>query len=256
MDNQMGLLWERLSRLVYTMNQTAGDGTYYLIQIDTGILPINRKHQMLLTHYQLSCGEVVDIYPRAAAVNIINEKYKDTRFGLGYLVQFFSFGLNASYNRDHLRITQALGQSSYITGYGVGRKDFGWIYGITLGEDSISPGTRDTFVLVHTKCSDPTLTLVSADWSKKFPNTNFRDDADGINISSRAAKHNGHSDPPPTDASTRSRGSKNNQTASLKPWHLENNVDKSQSQDRQWNPVESISYPGGNGAAGCPGRRD
>jgi hypothetical protein len=43
-------------------------------------------------------------------------------------------------NRDHLRITQMLGQSSYITGYGVGTKDFGWAYGLTLGEDTISPG--------------------------------------------------------------------------------------------------------------------
>lgn len=100
LDNQMTILWERLSRLVCTMNQTAPQRShYYLIQVETGIVPINRKHKILATHYRLSCGTVIDIYPRLSAVNILNEKYKETRFGLGALLQFFSLGLNASYNR-------------------------------------------------------------------------------------------------------------------------------------------------------------
>jgi hypothetical protein len=174
MDNQMTLLWERLGRLVYTLNETAASGNYYLLQVDTGIVPIKRKHQMLVTHYQLSCGDVVDIYPRLAAVNIIDEKYKETRLGLAGLISFFSLGLNASYNRDHLKITQMLGQSSYITGYGVGTRDFGWAYGLTLGEDTISPGTRGTFVLVRADCDDPKLNLVNAEWVKQIPATNFQ----------------------------------------------------------------------------------
>lgn len=92
MDNQMTLLWERLSRLVYTMNQTAADKSrYYLIQVDTGIVPVKRKNELLFMHYHLSCGTTVDVYPRAAAVNIINEKYKDTRVGFAALLQFFSY---------------------------------------------------------------------------------------------------------------------------------------------------------------------
>jgi hypothetical protein len=180
LDNQMTVLWERLSRLVYTMNQTASQGTYYLLQINTGIVPIQRKHQLLSTHFQLSCGRVVDIYPRASNINIINEKYRETRFGLGALLQFFSVGLNASYNRDHLRVTQLLSPSSYITGFGIGKEHFGWIYGITMGEDSISPGVRDTFALVQLEagCTAPLLSLVSATWDKTIPRTNFGSSAE------------------------------------------------------------------------------
>jgi len=246
MDNQMGLLWERLARLVYTMNQTASGGTYYLIQVNTGVLPIKRKHQMLLTHYHLSCGRVVDIYPRTAAVNIINEKYKDTRFGLGYLVQFFSFGLNASYNRDHLRITQALGQSSYITGYGVGMQDFGWLYGITLGEDSISPGTRDTFVLVKTDCDQPQMSLVSAEWGKNVPVTNFDNYANAPNNAASVLTESDDSadleDPLETDSSTHSKNGKNSSIAILKSWSLKDNIDKGRSTNRQTRPIKSIKY--------------
>ena len=215
----MSLLWERLARLVYTMNQTAASGNYYLIQMDTGIVPLQRKHQMLVTHYQLSCGQVIDIYPRTAAVNIINEKYKENRIGLAAVISFFSWGTNASYNRDHLKITQALGQSAYITGYGVERNDFGWIYGIALGEDTIAPGTRSTFVLVQTpaSCTDSQVSLISVDWVKHIPATSFQ---------------TGGQNPPSNGA----------QTTALQKWNLAENLDARLGGSTTADPVKTISY--------------
>jgi hypothetical protein len=223
MDNQMSLLWERLSRLVYTMNQTASGGKYHLIQIDTGIVPIKRKHEMLVTHYQLSCGKVVDIYPRSSAVNIINEKYRDSRFGLAGLAQFFSLAVNASYNRNHLQITQMLSQSSYITGFGVGTQDFGWVYGITLGEDSVSPGTRDTFVLVQSSCDDPKLSLLSAEWGKKIPPTSFEASTNTSDT-----------------ANATSTQSNTGDTSSIVTWPIHDTSEEKQSD--LTNPVKTISY--------------
>src|SRR4029077_1545585 len=47
-----------------------------------------------------------------------------------------------------LRMSQALGQSAYITGFGVGKSKFGWIFGRNLGDDTITPGNRTLFALV------------------------------------------------------------------------------------------------------------
>ena len=174
MDNQITLLWERLARLVETLNQGNNpDEKLYLVEFDTNIMPRDRKHQMLNIRYPLTgCGVgqqpyVLDMYPRNAAVNVLNEKYRETRFGLGALLSFFSFGLNASYNRDHLQISQALSQSSYITGYGVGESTVGWLYGISLGDDSIAAGVRSVYALIAVPkdCSGQIL-APHVDWTK------------------------------------------------------------------------------------------
>ncbi len=179
MDNQMQLLWERVSRLVGTMarpDSLEAGATLYLVAFDTGIFPEKhkRKHQLLDTTYTLKCGSgtgdptVLDMFPRAAAVNITNIKYRDTSFGIGALLSFFGIGISGSYNREHLKLSQLLGQSSYITGHGVGQSEFGWLFGIAIGDDQISSDTRKTFALVEapTTCRDPAVALKSASWSK------------------------------------------------------------------------------------------
>jgi hypothetical protein len=175
MDNQITLLWERLARLVETLNQGNNpDENLYLVEFDTNIMPRGRNHQLLNIRYPLAgCtgGQqpyVLDMYPRNAAVNVLNEKYKETRFGLGALLSFFSFGLNASYNRDHLQISQALSQSSYITGYGVGQSAVGWLYGISLGDDSIAAGVRSVYALiaVPSGCTGAQISPPTVEWTK------------------------------------------------------------------------------------------
>jgi hypothetical protein len=179
MDNQIGLLWERLARLVGAMTKPDNIQTAELdlVKFDIGINPYQRKQQLLDVSYSLGCSSgtapvVVDLFPRTAAVNLANIKYRDTSIGLSTLLSFFSVGVSAAYNREHLRATQMLGQSSYITGHGVGLNEFGWVFGITMGEDTIAPGERSTFALIAVPqdCKDPDVKFKSAEWSK-FPNS-------------------------------------------------------------------------------------
>jgi hypothetical protein len=183
MDNEIELLWERLSRLVGAMTRPdslgISDGVY-LVQFDTGIFPIDRKKQLLDIGYTVSCNKntgeadptnapiVIDMFPRMAAVNITNTKYRDSAAGFGAVLAWMGFGVNLAYNREHLRVSQLLGQSSYITGYGIGQHSFGWKFGIPLGDDQISSDTKKTFVLVDVPsgCEVPKLALERAAWSK------------------------------------------------------------------------------------------
>ncbi|WP_263358637.1 hypothetical protein [Acidicapsa ligni] len=157
-QNDVQYYWTRLLTLVGVMvkpDNADRDDQIYMLQFDTGIFPVKRKHQLLDVSYSLRCTDtgrpaptVLDVFPRMAAVNITDTKYRDTQTGFGALISWLGFGLNASYNREHLRMSQVLGQSSYITGFGVGQSLFGWKYGISLGDDELSSDTRTTFALV------------------------------------------------------------------------------------------------------------
>jgi hypothetical protein len=139
MDNQINLLWERLSRLVSTLAQPDSMQDYRidLVEINVGLTPLERKDRLFGVEYELGCscgnGIVLDMFPSASAVNIVDTKYRENRVGLAAFLSWFSVGINASYNRDHLQLSQALGQSAYITGYGIGSSKFGWIFGKNLG---------------------------------------------------------------------------------------------------------------------------
>ncbi len=187
MENQVNLLWERLAYLLNTLAQSEAPGRVFLVKFTTSIIggQGNKKIPLLSTQYSLKCATedgkplpadnmpiVLDLFPRMSAVNIADQKYKDTRFGLGALLSFFSVGLNASYNREHLRITQSLGQSAYITGFGIRTDSFGWVFGPTLGEDTPAPGTRTTYALISVpeSCSAATVKLEHSVWDK-LPNT-------------------------------------------------------------------------------------
>jgi len=41
-----------------------------------------------------------------------------------------------------------LDESAYITGFGVQRSDFGWVFGPSLGDDAVKAGDRQTFALI------------------------------------------------------------------------------------------------------------
>lgn len=158
MDNQINLLWERLSRLVSTLTgaDSMTGNRMNLVEVNIGITPFNRKKQLFGVQYRLRCEsgmgdpQVLDLFPSASTVNIVDTKFRENRIGLAAVLSWFTVGLNASYNRDHLQMTQVLGQSAYITGYGVGKNDFGWIFGRKLGDDTITPGERTLFALVTT----------------------------------------------------------------------------------------------------------
>jgi hypothetical protein len=177
MDNQVGLLWERLARVVGAMVQPDNlSGSHlYLIEFDTGVTSSGHKGKLLNVTYDAYCdaGEpprVVDLYPRISAVNITDEKYRESRLGIGAILSWMGLGFNAGYNRDHLRITQLFGQSAYITGYGVGTNVFGWSFGKMLGDDYVSPGIRNTFALVAAPagCTNPRVLVRAVSWDKSI----------------------------------------------------------------------------------------
>lgn len=176
MENQVNLLWERLANLVNTLAQTDNPNGISLVKFHTGITSgkNQRKNKLLSTQYSLTCTggdaapQVLDLFPRNAAVNISNMKYRDSRFGLSALLSFFSVGANAAYNREHLRITQTLGQSAYITGFGLETSSFGWVFSPSLGEEVVAPGDRTTFALIAAPegCKEVRVHLVQAAWDK------------------------------------------------------------------------------------------
>jgi hypothetical protein len=184
MDNQINLLWERLSRLVSTLAQPDSMRDYGidLVELSVGLTPLKRKNRLFGVEYEVGCpaanGDpvVLDMFPSASAVNIVDTKYRENRVGLAAFLSWFSVGINASYNRDHLQMSQALGQSAYITGYGIGSKTFGWMFGRNLGDDTITPGSRTLFVLVAapTSCQTISLQAKRAEWFKTGDNDWYR----------------------------------------------------------------------------------
>jgi len=179
LDNQADLLWARLARIVGAMAQPDSNqptDRLYLLEFDTSTFPNrDRKNELLDTTYKLTCGDtespdvtVVDVFPRTAALNITDTRYKDQGFNLGAVISFLGFGINAAYNREHLKMTQLLGQSSYITGYGVGTSKFGWKFGIPLGDQIISSDIKRTFALIRVAqtCTTPRVDFDAAWWGK------------------------------------------------------------------------------------------
>jgi hypothetical protein len=163
LDAQFDTLWDRLTRVATMLSQPdnlSPNDELFLIEFDASVLAAPAANRLLHTGYDVECpanpargtpdrpATVLDVYPRIAAVNIGENKYRDSKVSLGFLASLFSIGVSAAYNREHLKMTQALSPSSYVTGYGVGASEFGWYFGSVLGEDKVAPGIRKTYVLV------------------------------------------------------------------------------------------------------------
>lgn len=182
MDNQVNLLWDRLTRLlkVSSLPDNISDWNLYFLDFNPAVIRTDKGATLLETRYQLKCtcnhdqGStvmpiVVDLYPKEAAVNIASEKWKDRGFGLSAIFSFFSFGASAAYNREHLQASQAMAQSSYVSGYGVGMSDFGWQFGRTIGEDAIRIGEKPTAALiaVPATCTNWSVSPAAVTWRDK-----------------------------------------------------------------------------------------
>jgi len=175
-ENQVSLLWERLAQLMNTLAQSDNPDGISLVKFNTGIVADKemRARLLLTTPYSLKCTDapnltpkVLDLFPRLAAVNVADMKYKDNRLGIGAFLSFFGIGGGVSYTKEQLRISQALGQSSYITGFGIGTRSFGWVFSPSLGEEVIAPGTRTTYALIEAPsgCNQLSLEKSPAMWN-------------------------------------------------------------------------------------------
>jgi hypothetical protein len=177
MDNQVNLLWDRLTRLlrVSSLPDNISDWNLYFVDFNPAVVRTDKRARLLDIRYQLGCDSstikpiVVDLYPKEAAVNIASLKWKDRSFGLSAIFSFFSFGASAAYNREHLQASQAMAQSSYVSGYGVGMSDFGWQFGRTIGEDAIRIGEKPTAALiaVPAACTKWSVSPTAVKWLDK-----------------------------------------------------------------------------------------
>ena len=159
MDNQVNTLWERLSRLVGTLvlPDNLKDYRLVLAEFKVSLNPAERPKSIFGVRYRVAdptggntCdgARALDLFPSAAAVNIVDNKYKDSSFGLAGTASGKMMGAAAAYNREHLAVTQGLGQSAYVTGFGAGTSQFGWMFGRNLGDDSVSPGVRTVYAIL------------------------------------------------------------------------------------------------------------
>ena len=87
-------------------------------------------------------------------------------------------------------MSQALGQSAYITGYGVGSQTFGWMFGRNLGDDTITPGDRTLFALVAVppSCTAFSVQAQKAEWFKNGSDSRdyWHDTGSGLSNVSKA----------------------------------------------------------------------
>jgi hypothetical protein len=164
LDNIQQFYWDRLTRLINTLSlpDNYNNAHMYFVSFNPSVVRTYKKANLLETRYALSCTDtagkeatgignvpvVLDLYPRQAAVNIASEKWRDRSFGLSAALSWFTLGAAASYNQEHLKASQTMAQSSYVSGYGIGGSTFGWLFGKSLGDDSIGVGDKPTEALV------------------------------------------------------------------------------------------------------------
>ena len=156
MDTQIGLLWDRLMRLLSTIGEpdSEQDVQFELLRFYPSITYIDKQTIALRIEYGIAClssdgrqPKILDVYPRTSPVNILNEKYKDNSFSLAAFFGFSAANASAAYNREHLQLTNSMAQSSYVTGFGAGSGTFGWILGKALGDDTIAIGQKEMYAL-------------------------------------------------------------------------------------------------------------
>jgi hypothetical protein len=162
MDNVIDLLHERLAREFAAMYddlmRESMDHDIYLVEFDVSVLPTSgaKDRNMRLTFNfpssqdDNSCSfRAYDLYPNAAAYNILRGFQKTTHIGLTGVAQtLFGFGLAASYQRDHSTLQSGLSQSLYTTSFGAGLGTFGWEFAPNPNDRTVAPGPRLVYAVL------------------------------------------------------------------------------------------------------------
>jgi hypothetical protein len=191
MDTQIGLLWDRVMRLLSTFAQPDSEKNvhYELLRFYPSVTYADRKTDVIRLEYEAKCDTggtptVMDLYPRRAPVNIVGEKVKDNSFSLAGFLGFGALNASASYNREHLKMITALSQASYATGFGAGSNNFGWMLGKVMGDDTIAVGQREMYALIALPEGCKTLTVgpKKVEWLKSDGQAFDAEDANAIHI--------------------------------------------------------------------------
>lgn len=175
MDNVIDLLRQRLARefgVMYDdLSRQSADYDLYLAQFDVGLLPGRRgkKQQPRVTlAFADNNALAYDLFPVGAAYNTVTGLAKTSRIGISGAAQtLFGFGLSAAFTHSRNQLRSSLSQNLYISAFGAGTHQFGWIFGSAPFEDFISAGTRSVYAILLVPKNTRTLALkVSTCWIK------------------------------------------------------------------------------------------
>lgn len=156
MDNVIDLLRQRLARefgVMYDdLARQSADYDLYLAEFDVGLLPgrHGKKQQPVVTLAFTDKNTLAyDLFPVGAAYNTVTGLAKTTRTGISGTAQtLFGFGLSAAFTHSRNQLRSSLSQNLYISAFGAGTSQFGWMFGSAPFEDFISPGTRSVYAIL------------------------------------------------------------------------------------------------------------
>jgi hypothetical protein len=162
LDNFITLLNDRLTKqLSLSLDEDGLRGDYVPVvaEFDVSINPrTSHKDQTATAEFELTsvgagCGEdrppiLYNLYPSLSAFNVADVQGKSSGFMLNGGLKGLFLGGSASYQREHDRVTQALRQSVYLSGFRSGQSGVGWVYRPPAFTNTIRPGMYSTFAVV------------------------------------------------------------------------------------------------------------
>jgi hypothetical protein len=161
LENFITLLNDRLTKqLALSLDEDGLRGDYVPVvaEFDVSINPLtSRKNQTAVAEFKListttgcSGGQpiVYNLYPSLSAFNVADVQGKSSAFMLNGGIKGLFVGGSGSYQREHDRVTQALRQSVYMSGFRNGQSQVGWVYRAPAFTSTIRPGMYSTFAVV------------------------------------------------------------------------------------------------------------
>jgi len=160
LDNFITLLNDRLTKqmaLSPDEDGLRGDYLPLVAEFDVSIdARPSRKDQSATSVFELDApgcptGKhpiVYNLYPSLSAFNVADVQGKSSGFMLNGGIKGLFLGGSGSYQREHDRVSQALRQSVYMSGFRDGASKFGWVYRPPTYTNLIRPGLYATFALV------------------------------------------------------------------------------------------------------------
>jgi hypothetical protein len=158
LENFITLLNDRLTKqLALSLDEDGLRGNYVPVvtEFDVSINPrTSRKDQTATVEFQFASGEkcgppiVYNLYPSLSAFNVAEIQGKSSAFMLNGGFKGLFLGGSGSYQREHDRVSQALRQSVYLSGFRHGQSQLGWVYRPPAFTNTIRPGMYSTFAVV------------------------------------------------------------------------------------------------------------
>ena len=157
LENFITLLNDRLTKqLALSLDEDGLQGNYVpvVMEFDVSINPSpHRKDQTAAVQFGLASNGcrppiVYNLYPSLAAFNVADVQGKSSAFMLNGALKGLFVGGSGSYQREHDRVTQALRQSVYMSGFRDGQSDVGWVYRPPAFTNMVRPGVYSTFAVV------------------------------------------------------------------------------------------------------------